>query len=68
MNYREISQYYGKSVIIYYSIGIPMFDKPVLVLPEEDQKKTNRRFYIHINRDGREQVIRVHSIGKIEVA
>ena len=65
MDYKEIPQYYGKTALIYHSIGVLMFDDPVQILPEKDQGK-DRRYYLHV-RDGKEErFIRVHAIGKIE--
>ena len=65
MDYKEISQYYGKTALIYHSIGVLMFDDPVQILPEKDQGK-DRRYYLRILDGEEDRLVRVHSVGKIE--
>ena len=67
MDYKEISQYYGKTAMIYHSLGVLMFDNPVKIFPEADQGKW-RRYYLRILDGKEDRLVRVHSVGKIEVS
>ena len=65
MDYEDIKKYYGKTALIYHSIGVLMFEDPVQILPNKDQGR-DRRYYLHIHDGKSERYIRVHAIGKIE--
>ena len=65
MNYKDIKEYYGKTVVIYHSIGIPMFDTPVRILPKEEQGN-NWRFHLRLSDGAKEYSTWISSIGKIE--
>lgn len=67
MNYQEVTKYYGKTALIWHSLGVLMFDNPVMIFPEKDQGK-RRRYYLRVLDGKEDRIIRVHAIGKIEVA
>jgi hypothetical protein len=66
MDYEDIKKYYGETVRIWHSLGVLMFDDPVLILPEKDQGKRSR-YYLRVLDGDKEYTPRVRSIGKIEV-
>lgn len=66
MNYQEITKYYGKTAMIYHSLGVLMFDNPVKIFPESEQEK-RRRYYLRVLDGKEDRIVRVHSVGKIEV-
>ena len=65
MNHQEITNYYGKTAMIYHSLGVLMFDNPVKIFPESEQGK-RRRYYLRVLDGDKEYTPRVRSIGKIE--
>ena len=65
MDYKDITKYYGKTAMIYHSLGVLMFDNPVKIFPESEQGK-RRRYYLRILDGKEDRIIRVHAIGKIE--
>jgi len=66
MDYKEVTKYYGKTALIWHSLGVLMFDNPVMIFPEKDQGK-RRRYYLRVLDGDKEYTPRVRSIGKIEV-
>ena len=66
MDYKEITKYYGKTAVIYHPLGILMFDNPVKIFPESEQGK-RRRYYLRVLDGKEDRIVRVHSVGKIEV-
>ena len=66
MNYQEIKKYYGKTALIWHSLGVLMFDNPVKIFPESEQGK-RRRYYLRVLDGKEDRLVRVHSVGKIEV-
>ena len=65
MDYKDVTKFYGKTALIYHSIGVLMFEGPVMIFPESDQGK-RRRYYLRVLDGDKEYTPRVHSIGKIE--
>jgi hypothetical protein len=65
MDYEDIKKYYGKTALIWHSLGVLMFDNPVMIFPEKDQGK-RRRYYLRVMDGKDDRIIRVHAIGKIE--
>ena len=66
MNYQEITKYYGKTALIWHSLGVLMFDNAVKIFPESEQGK-RRRYYLRVLDGKEDRIVRVHSVGKIEV-
>lgn len=67
MHPEEVPKYYGKKAVIWMSIGVPLYDDPVLILPEEKQDRKYRKIKLKFLVNNTEKVTRVHGIGKIEV-
>ena len=67
MDYEDIKKYYGKTALIWHSLGVLMFDNPVMIFLEKDQGK-RRRYYLRVMDGKDDRIIRVHAIGKIEVS
>ena len=67
MHPEEVPKYYGKKAVIWMSIGVPIYDDPVLILPEEKQDKKNRKRKLKILVNNTEKEHSIHGIGKIEV-
>ena len=65
MDYEDIKKYYGKTALIWHSLGVLMFDNPVMIFLEKDQGK-RRRYYLRVMDGKDDRIIRVHAIGKIE--
>ena len=58
MDYEDIKKYYGKTALIWHSLGVLMFDNPVMIFPEKDQGK-RRRYYLHVLAQRRKCIHRI---------
>ena len=64
MDYKDITKYYGKTAMIYHSLGVLMFDNPVKIFPESEQGK-RRRYYLRILDGEEDRLVRVLSYSQL---